>query len=495
MNKSLAGVSIRRYIYRPMHTPFFPALRARLAPMGRRLKPLRQQSLPRLEELFGSFLPVGLLSQAQEGLNSRDRIYGVRRTFWAFLYQVLNPHCPCREVVRQIQAFFCLHHPGRRVDAGTSAYCQARARLPLETLQRLRQAAASRVQSAAAARQPCWHGLHPKIIDGTTVSLPDTPHNQRAYPQSSSQKPGCGFPLLKLVGIFSLSSGALLDYAKGNKHQHEMVLLNKLLGLFKPNDLALADRGFSSYVLMALLLLRGTASLLRLHPARSTDLRQGRRLGKNDRLCAWQKPPAKPRYLPQRLWKLVPGQLPVRLLRVTLQVPGFRPRSVTLVTTLVDPKRYPAQDVAWLYVRRWRVELWFRDIKTTMGMEHLSCLAPAMAHKELEMFFIAYNLIRALASQALQAHQAPLDRMSFKGTVDACRQYGLAIAQARSKIKQRRLVLDLLEVIAADQVPQRPGRREPRALKRRHKNFPLLTASRDKYQEIRHRNHYRKIVP
>mgnify|MGYP000908900548 CR=1 FL=1 len=474
-----------------MHTPFFPAWRPRLAALGRRVRRLRHHSLHHLEELFGRFLPAELLAQADEGPNSRERIYSVRRVFWGFLYQVLNPQCPCRQVVRQIQALFSLHNLGP-VDEGTGGYCTARLRFLLDTLQRLRHAVATHAEKVLPLAEQLWYGLTPKVIDGTTVALPDTPKNQRAYPQSRSQKPGCGFPLLKLVGIFSLASGALLDYAKGNKHQHELNLLHTLLDHFKPRDLAVADRGFSSYVLIALLQLRQVQSLFRLHQARRADLRKGKRLGKNDRLLTWRKPQLKPRYLPNTLWKRIPSELTVRVLRFQLQVPGYRPESVALVTTLLDPVAYPAQELARLYARRWRIELWFRDIKTSMGMERLRCQTPKMVHKELEMFLIAYNLIRALVSYASAGHQVPVDRISFKGTVDASRQYSVAIAQARSKKKRQELVADLLRVIAADQLPDRPGRREPRAVKRRPKPYPLLNKPRRQFKDTPHRSRYRK---
>jgi hypothetical protein len=159
-------------------------------------------------------LPPGLLSQADEGPNSRERVFSVRRTFFGFLYQVLKPDTSCREIVRQIQALFALQDQ-RRVDENSSGYCQARKRLPLDTLSRVRVGVAAAGETTAEL----WHGLRPKLIDGTTVSAPDTSKNQRAYPQSRSQKPGCGFPLIRLVGVFSLATGVLLDYAKGNKHQ------------------------------------------------------------------------------------------------------------------------------------------------------------------------------------------------------------------------------------------------------------------------------------
>lgn len=470
-----------------MHTSFFPAFRARLAPMGRRVEQLRQQSLCHLELLLGPLLPPGLLAQADEGANSRERVFSVRRTFFGFLYQVLKPDTACREIVRQVQALLTLQDRGR-ADENTSAYCQARKRLPLDRLSRVRVGVAAAGQKMAGR----WHGLQAKVIDGTSLSAPDTRKNQRAYPQSRSQKPGCGFPLIRLVGVFSLSTGVLLDYVKGNKHQHELRLLWKLLDQFKPGDLAVADRGFCSYVLLALLLRLGVASLFRLHQRRPADLRQGQRLGKNDRLFTWLKPPQKPQWLPQSWWKKIPAQLTVRVIRFKLACPGYRPESVTLVTTLLDAQQYPAPDIAQLYARRWKIELWFRDIKTSMGMEVLRCKSPQMLHKELEMFFIAYNLIRCLMAQAGVLNDVELDRLSFKGTVDSVRQFSLAIAQARSKKKQNQLIAELLEVIARDQVPERPDRREPRAVKRRPKAYQLLNRPRHAMKEISHRSKYRK---
>jgi len=475
-----------------MQTPFFPAFRASLAPLGPRVQQLRQQSLLLLDQLLSPLLPPGLLSQTDEGDNSRARIYSVRRTFFGFLYQVLNPNCPCRQVVRQVQALFALHN-GRRVDEGTSAYCQARDRLPWDLLPRLRCAAAAHAEKA----HPLWRGFRVKVIDGTSTSLPDTVKNQRAYPQPGGQKPGCGFPLLKLVGVFSLATGALLDYAKGNKHQHELNLLQKLLEQFKTGDLALADRGFSAYTLIGLLWRRGVHSLLRLHQARPADLRKGKRLGKNDRLMVWRKPWLwqRPRYLPKALWSLIPKELSVRVVRFVLEVPGFRAQSVTLVTTLLDPKAYPAEELARLYARRWRIELWFRDLKTSLGMEVLRCKSPKLVHKELEMFFIAYNLIRGLMAQAVALYDVPMERLSFKGTVDSVRQFSIAMAQAPSRKKQKQLIAHLLEILARDQVPDRPGRREPRAVKRRPKPYPLLNRPRHQFKEISHRNRYWKNNP
>jgi hypothetical protein len=339
-----------------------------------------------------------------------------------------------------------------------------------------------------------WQGFCVKVIDGTGVSAPDTPENQRRYPQPAGQKPGCGFPFLKLVGVFSLASGALLDYAKGNQHQHELGLLQKLLATFRAGDLVLADRGFSSYALMALLWQRKVLCLFRLHHARNSDFRQGQRLGKHDRLLVWTKPDnwQRPRFIPQYLWQRLPKTLTVRMVRFALQRPGYRTKSVTMITTLLDPERYPPAELAQLYARRWRIELWFRDIKTSMGMETLRCQSPAMLHKELEMFFIAYNFIRCLMAEAAQTYHVELQRLSFKGTVDTLRQFSTAIAQARSRKQKDQLFGRLLELIATDQVPERPGRREPRAVKRRPKPYQKLNRPRHQMVEMQHRSKYRK---
>jgi hypothetical protein len=468
----------------------FPAWRARFANLGRRARTLRQHSLLQLDLLLDPFLPAGLLSQADEGPNSRERVYSVRRTFFGFLAQVLNPACPCREIVRQILALGALHTPEAAASPGTSAYCQARLRLPWDILPRLRRALAARADQRSAD----WRGFRVKVVDGTGVSLPDTTQNQRAYPQPGGQQPGCGFPFLKLVGVFSLTTGALLDYAKGNKHQHELNLLQRLLDTFKAGDLVLADRGFSTWALLALLWQRQVMGLFRLHQARPGDFRQGQRLGKDDRLLVWRKPDRwqKPRFIPQGLWQRLPQVLTVRMVRFTLTVPGYRTHSVTLITTLLDPKLYPAAELARLYARRWRIELWFRDIKTSMGMETLRCLSPKLVHKELEMFFIAYNFIRCLMAEAAQTYDVEIQRLSFKGTVDSLRQFGPAIAQARSHRKKNQLLARLLELIAKDKVPERPGRREPRAVKRRPKPYQKLNRPRHQMKEMQHRSKYRK---
>ncbi len=472
------------------HTPYFPAWRSRLANLGQHLETFTRQPLLHLERLFAPLLPPGLLSQRDKGPNSRTRLYSLSRTFWAFLYQAFNPGCPCREAVSQILAHLGLHDlRPEEADPKNSAYCTARKRLPLEVLQSAREAAAQQAQNRVPSEQSRWLGHEVKVVNGTTLLMADTADNQRQYPQLSNQKPGCGFPLMKVLALFSLASGALLAYAKGNKHKSELSLLRRLVDCIKPNDVLLADRGFCNYVLLALLLVFCQAqAVFRLHAARKVNFRRGKKLGPGDALFTWSRPGTKPRWLPQSLWRRVPDQLTVRVVHVSLHRPGYRTHSVTLVTTLLDAQAYPALELARLYLRRWRIELWFRHIKTTMGMEYLRCLSPAMVQKELETYLIAYNLIRCVMAEAALVHHGDLERISFKGAVDRMRQFNIVLAQAPTKKKRRQLVAMLLSDLARDAVPERPDRWEPRAVKRRPKPFALLNKPRHSFKDVPHRN-------
>lgn len=477
-----------------MTTPFFPPWRSRFAALGRRWTQLRQQPLPVLQTFFGSFLPPDLLCPTEQGPNSRQRVFSLRRTFWLFLWQVLNPGSSCRQAVRQLQALLILHNQGS-IAEDTGAYCQARVRLPLATLQKARQAATDQSQRRLPEAQRYWLGWEPLAVDGSTLSMPDTVKNQKAYPQLSSQTKGCGFPLMKIVGLFALGSGALLHYAKGNKHSSEQSLFHSLWVKLQPKQLLLGDRGFCNYVTLALLpLQRQVACVFRLHQARNADFRKGRRLAKHDRLFVWQRPWAKTPWLSEKLWAQVPKELTVRVLRFTVSIPGFRSRRITLVTTLLDAKAYPPAALAQLYRQRWQMELWWRDIKTSMGAEVLRCQTPEMVHKELELYLLAYNLMRALMVEAGALYDCPIDRISFKGTVDAARQFSQSMAQARSQKKRQQLETELLAILARDQVPERPNRKEPRALKRRPKSYPYLNRPRQRFKEIAHRSRYRAPV-
>ena len=472
-----------------MHTPYFPSLRPRLAPLKATLQSIRSQPLPQIQNLFASWIAPESLTQQEQGCHSRDCVFSLSVTFWAFLSQVLNPGSPCREAVRQVQALLCLRQRPP-IDEQTSAYCQARQRLPIGRLHQIFGRIAQQARPRAGKR--LWLGREVKVVDGSSVSLPDTPKNQKAYPQQKGQKPGCGFPIMKFVGLFSLQTGCLLSVVTGNFYQTELFLFRKIWHYLKPRDVLLADRHFSDYGTLAWLWKRGVYVIVRQHQSRPVDFRKGSYLGPNDRLVTWPKPIQRTRTLGQKIWDRLAEQITVRLIRVSIKVPGFRTRQILIATTLLDPKKYPAQAIAQLYLQRWQVELFFRHIKTTLQMEVLRSRNPQMVHRELLLHFIAYNLVRSIMLETARKNDVPLERISFKGSIDAIRQYSIAINCAPTKKAAARLIKDLLKVLALDLVPERPHRREPRALKRRPKPFSLLTKPRHLFKEIPHRGKYRK---
>ena len=327
-----------------------------------------------------------------------------------------------------------------------------------------------------------------KIVDGTTLSMPDTPGNQQSRPQPSTQKEGLGFPCLKLTGVFSLAGGGLEDYAAGTLHQHESVLFRRLWDHLEKGGVMLGDGGFCPYGALAGLSRRGIDSVLRLHPARKTSFREGRRLGDDDRLVTWNKPQRTEAWSREE-WEALPGSLSLRLIRLQVSTPGFRTREVTLVTTLTDAKACPADAIRALYAQRWEVELHFHQIKILLGLDILRGKSPELIGRETLMHLIAYNLIRLLMQQAANTHEANLARISFKGTLDTVRPFAAASHAARATPRRQEALIDeMLTLIAGDCVPKRPGRSEPRAKKRRAKNDHFLTKPRPDMQVPPHRN-------
>jgi Transposase DDE domain len=477
-----------------MHTPDFPAFRSRLVALGRRTVPsVRQATLAQLQEHLRDFLPAPLLSAEEDGPNSRDRVFTLRLTFECLVWQLLKPKTSCREVVRQVQALFRLHGRGQ-VGSGDSAFVQARQRLPRERLEK----ALSATAQAADRRAGLGGQLQDrpvKVVDGSTTQLPDTAENQKRYPQPSTQKPGCGFPLLKFVALFSLSSGAILNVLPGSAQHHDLHLLRRLWDQLKKGDILLGDRAFGEYTTVAGLPAQGVDVVARLHQARKVDFRKARRLSRNDGLFVWHKGVQQSEILSITEWSLLPAQITVRIIRFTATIRGFRSRRITPVTTLLDATLYPAQELAALYVRRWRIELCLRDLKTTLGMEQLRCKTPDMAEKELLAYLVAHNLIRCVMAAAVARYPVDLERISFKGSVDALRQYSDAIAKARNQKMRRQLWEDLLFNLIGDLVRLRPNRIEPRAVKRRPKSYPLLNQPRRRFVEISHRSRYWKGRP
>ena len=467
-------------------TPFFPhpskwlfgrpprSTRARLQAEAQRI---HQASLGSLHKLFEPFIPEDLLDPTESGTESRDRTFSRRTTFWTFLTQVLSLSGSCRLALRKLQGWQSANHL-EVTDSNTSGYCQARGRLDLENLMEIHHQVARKVRSKNI-RTEHEFGRPVKIVDGTTCSMPDTLKNQAQWPQSKAQQPGCGFPFVKLVGIFTLAEGVLTAWAEGNKHQHEMVLFRKLWDGLVSGDILLGDAAFGSFAAIASLLKRGVDSVMHTHQARHVDFRKGKSLGKKDHLIDWIKPTVRSKGWSRKDWKALPDTLTVREVLIRVEVPGFRVEKYVLVTTLTDPVRWPASTLGRMYFKRWTVEVFFRDMKIAMGMDVLRCKSPEMVRKEIVIQAIAYNCIRGVMQHVSIVYETPVERISFTGTCDTIRQWGDAIALHLDKPRRLDEVIDdLYRAIADDPLPDRPGRSEPRVKKRRPKGYQLMTKPR-----------------
>jgi hypothetical protein len=319
------------------------------------------------------------------------------------------------------------------------------------------------------------------VFDGSTLTLPDTPANQAAYPQHPRQKPGIGFPLARIAVVFSLAVGTVLDAALcqfAGKHQSELGLLRLLRKAFFPGDIMLADRYLCSWFEIALLQQQGVDVVCRLHQRRRADFRRGQRLGDNDHLVEWPKPKRRPDWMDETTYTGLPEVLTIREVRRVGTKPGFRSQKLVIATTLLDADEYPASELVELYRARWNAELDLRSLKQSMHMDDLRCKTPEMAHREIWTHLLAYNLIRTVMAQAAVTHEIVPRLLSFKGTI----QMLLAFQPLLSLCPPSRwpeIHAALLAAIAKHLVGDRPDRVEPRARKRRPKSYPLLTEPRD----------------
>jgi hypothetical protein len=418
-------------------------------------------------EVLRDALCVELVRKVLGGLEKRKRVFDALTTWVIFLGQTLAADHSCRSALAQARAAGLL---SVKASVHTGAYCQARDRLPEEALHRLASGLGGEL-SQGEVDADRWHGRRVVVADGSSVTLPDSPENQAAYPQPRPQLPGCGFPVMYLCTLMSLASGALLDFATGSGNGNELTLWRRLWDLLQLGDIVLGDSKYCSYADLALLRQRAVDVVARLG-IRKSDFRIGRILGIEDHITCWYAPEKFPVWLGSQV---LPPYMPVRELRFKVETPGFRVHSVTLVTTLLDSEVYPKEDLAELFFSRWQVELRLRDIKTMLGMDRLRTKTPERARKELWMFLAAYNLLRSLMYSAAQEAGIAVARISFQG----CRQRLLAAAthlgtSAAFTRQYRRLMRDL----AHDQNPERPFRFEPRAVKRRPKQYDLLNKPR-----------------
>jgi hypothetical protein len=431
-----------------------------------RLEALRGGESGQLESLFGEHVsrPPG---------RGYRRVFDRETTFWAFLGQVLGGGS-CRDATRAVQASRQRRGQGG-ISSANAGFCQARARLPLEWLHEQGHEVARRLQASARWE---WRGRRVLLTDATSCQLPDTAANQAAYPQPGSQRPGCGQPVMQLCGLFELGSGALLGWEHSPWDVHEASLFESAVAAhLREGDVLVADRAYDAYRCLALCQQRGADLLARLHSRRHCPLQAGQ----SEARATLTRPAlsVRPEHCTKEEWLAMPEQMQVRFIRVRLSHPGFRSQEITLITTILDA---PAEALAALYLRRWQIEVCFRDIKTTLGMELLRGKSPAICEREVAMHLLAYNLLRTLMLQAAQQENQSLPAMSFAGARDAARRFAPVIAHAPSKAKARAAKTQLLRCIGNDPIPIRPGRCEPRAVKRRPKAYQLLNRPRKHMQ-------------
>lgn len=470
-----------------MDTPDFPLWSGNFV---RQLKLMRASGscLHQFESLFARWIEPWRLSPQDEGPHSRNRLWTLRLVFWTYLWQTAQAGSSCREAIRQAQAL-CTRSASPVPPDADSPYCQSRGALPIDRLDSIHEAVCSEARAALAPKD-LWCGHEVLVTDGSSFTAPDTSANQKTFPQQSSQKPGCGFPIMRMVALLSLATGMLTAWACGNWSQHEVVLFQLLWDCLGPGTVLLADRGFCNWVLLAQCQQRNVQVVMRVKGTKRRDFRRGKRLSHCERLVRWPKPVKPSLTVKAAQWALLPDLLELRLVRCRLCVPGWRTQEVILVTTLLDSKKYPPQALSQLYFRRWAMELTLRNLKVTLQMDHLSCKNPQNLEREIRMHFLAHNLVRRLMLEAARLHRVPLERISFAGSLCTARRYSESLLQARSKQKRSELLNELFALLATDLVRHRPGRREPRALKRRPKPYPLLTRPRRNFREIRHQNRY-----
>ena len=441
---------------------------------------LRRQFLQDGDLPFTDVLSEGAVAQALAALSIvwLDRIYSPLVTLWVCLGQVLSRDHSCRAAVARLIAHR-VSRGERACSAETGAYCQARKRLPEGFF-----AAVARKTGQAldegAQQGWLWKGRRVLVYDGSTVSMPDTAENQQVYPQPPQQQPGLGFPLARIAAFFSLSCGAVIDLAispyagKGNS---EMGMLRKLWEVLRPGDIMLADRYMSAWHEIYLLKQRGIDTVTRVHHCRRIDFRRGKRLGKGDHIVEWRRP-GRIRSIDWQTLKLLPERLTIRETHVRIQQPGFRCRSMIVVSTLLGPEEVTASDLASLYRARWNAELDLRSLKQTMQMDILRCKTPELVRKEIWTHILAYNLIRTIIAQAANKHHIEPRTISFKGAVQTLEAFQPLIATQGNRATAH-LYQKLLDAVATHRVADRPDRFEPRQRKRRQKKYDRMMKPRN----------------
>ncbi len=418
-------------------------------------------------------------------------IYTTAVMVWSFLGQVLRDgkEASCQAAVARVVSY-CQQQQIAAPTDDTGDYCRARGKLSESALRGLSCDVAQELEQLAEPGW-LWKGRHhAKLIDGFTFTMPDTPENQAAYPQAKTQTPGVGLPIARCVAVLSLATACVTDVAIGpyqGKETGETALLRTLFASLAADDIAVMDRYYCSFLMITLLLAQGTHTCARKHHLRHSDFRRGRRLGKCDHLIEWSRPP-RPAWMDAETYARIPETLLLRELRFYIVEPGRRTQTIDIITTLTDAEEYTPEEIAELYGFRWNAELDLRSIKSNLNLAHVRCKSPAMVRRELWTTLLGYNLIRTTAAGAALLHRKQPRQISFTGTC----QYVLASwMQLSGGLIAADALQDYLAVmlrqIAACEVAHRPGRLEPRVLKRRRHGYKLMTKPRHELRDELHK--------
>jgi Transposase DDE domain/Insertion element 4 transposase N-terminal len=429
---------------------------------------------------FADYLPAAVIHQAARaaGCLFRQRLFSPAVTLWTFLSQVLDPDHSCRQAVARLLAYRAARGLSP-CSPDTGAYCKARARLPEELLRELTRRTGRQLLEQAAPAW-LWHGRPVKVVDGTGLSMPDTPKNQKAYPKSKKLAAGVGFPLLRLVVVFSLSVGAVLEAALAPFHgkgNGELSLWRSLADTLCKGDVLLGDRLYPTFWTVAGALARGADVVMRLHAGRAAVWFRGRGHRTDNRRVWWQKP-QRPGWMGRAEYEGIPQWLRLRAVRVDVRQAGFRTERLVLVTTLTDAAAVSGAELGDLYRRRWQAELNLRSLKKTLQMDILRCKSPELVRKEVWAHLLVYNLVRAVMAQAAARAGVRPDEVSFTGALQTFNAFLPQLGAVRTAEQAQVLWEVLLWAVGEHRVGDRPDRYEPRRVRRRPKNYPRLNEPR-----------------
>ena len=421
---------------------------------------------------FQDLFPATLIKAMHQSGDVRETVFTPLVTLKAFLLQVLSSTGSCKEAVAHIftERLSCGYEAN---SMNTGPYCKARQRLSLTHIQE------GMMQVGQALHQQApeswlWKGYRVVLLDGTTILMPDTEDNQANYPQQSAQKQGLGFPIMRLVGLLSLATGSCINYATDTfqgKGTGETSLFSLLIPTLKESDLLLADRYYTTYAIMALMIKRGTPLVFRQRQNVKTDFRRGERLGAKDHLIMVKKPVRRPVWMSKDEYALLPNKIIIR---------EFSVEGVIYVTTLLDKKAYPKTELAELYQQRWKIELDFRTIKTHMGMEMLRCQTALMVDKEVGVNLLAYNLVRANLARAASSTEKTPRQLSFMAVVQLMH-HTVSFCLTLTSKALAKLLSPLMDAMAYTEIGNRNRPNQPRVIKRRPKSYPLMTKPRHEY--------------